>query len=488
MQFVLALPEHSRQALYKQVCEALRLAIEEGRLRVGEKLPSTRELASAAKISRFTAIRSYELLTAQGLIHTIVGSGTFVADKISKSSNHVSDPIAEPSLVLVEPSFSIFGKRMLQSELIEPADAELFQELNYGAPSINQLPLRQWREVLNKCARFEDKTLFQYVSDPMGYLHLREAISAYLTRARSVKCSSSRVALFSGTQSGVDLVCRLLLDPGDIVALENPGFPGARRILNTHGAKIVTIPVDNDGLIVDELYKLKSKVKMVYVTPSHQDPMGVVMSVGRRMELLKWAQLKGAFILEDDYDSEYHYGEKPVSALQGMDQADSVIYIGSFWKVLFPVVRVAFLVLPKRLLAPMHRAKSSIERDFPLLEQIALTEFLNEGILERQIKRTKALYAKRRAALALVLAKRLKDLVAIYGVSAGMHMILQFDPSLPVAKILRCIREAGVPMVSTEKHYVGDPKPHEFMIGFAHHSEEELSALVEHFADLLSLK
>jgi GntR family transcriptional regulator/MocR family aminotransferase len=243
--------------------------------------------------------------------------------------------------------------------------------------------------------------------------------------------------------------------------------------------------VDGDGLVVEELYKLKSKIKLVYVTPSHQDPMGVVMSVPRRMELLNWAQSTGAFILEDDYDSEFHYGEKPVPAMQGLDSFDSVIYLSSFWKVMFPVVRMAFLVLPKRLLEPVHKAKSYIERDFPLLEQIGLTEFLNEGILERQIKRSKALYAKRRAALTLVIARRFRDRVTVYGVTAGMHMILHFDPALPVLEIVRCAREARVPMVSTSKHYMCDPRPHEFMIGFAHSTEEELSSTIDQFADIL---
>ncbi len=484
MQFVLTLPGDTKEPIYKQVCDALRQAIEEGRLRAGERLPSTRELAASAKVSRFTAIRSYEILTAQGLIQTIVGSGTFVTEK-SLESEHAVMRQQEPTEALVAPNFSLFGRRMAQPELIEAADAELFQELNYGAPSIEQIPLRQWREVLNKCARFQDKTLFQYVSDPMGYMHLREAICAYLARSRSINCSSTRLVLFSGAQSALDIICRLLLEPGDTVAVENPGFPGARRIFKAHGAKIITIPVDESGLVVEELYKLNEPIKLIYVTPSHQDPMGVMMSIARRQELLKWAQQTGAFILEDDHDSEYHYGEKPLVALQGLDKADCVIYLASFWKILFPVVRMAFMVLPKRLQAPVHQAKSYFERDFPLLEQIALTEFINAGTLERQIKRTKSVYAKRRAALALALAKRFKDRVTIYGISAGMHMILHFNNILETNKILQCAKEAEVPLVSTSKHYVDNERAYEFLIGFAHHSEEELAACIDHFADLL---
>lgn len=485
MQFVLELPEHSNQPIYKQVCDALRNAIQDGRLRAGEKLPSTRELAESTKVSRFTVIKSYELLTAQGFIATTVGSGTFVTEKGVKERRSEKELNSDATPIPADQRLSVFGKRISQAGAIEPADAELFAELNYGAPSIDQLPLRQWRQVLNKCARFQDKTLFQYVSDPLGYMHLREAISSYLGRTRAVNCTSARIALFSGAQSGMDLICRLLLDPGDAVAVENPGFPGARRMFTSHGAKILTIPVDDEGLVVEELYRQKAKVKLVYVTPSHQDPLGVVMSVARRLELLKWAHKTGGFIFEDDYDCDYHYGEKPVTALQGLDVADRVIYLSSFWKVLYPVVRMGFLVLPKRLLEPVRLARSYLERDFPLLEQIALTEFLNDGTLERQIKRTKALYAKRRAALVLALRNRFKDRVTIYGVSAGMQLIVQFDQSLDVADILRCTQEAKLPSVSTEKFYVGDSRPREFLIGFAHHTEEELTARVKRMADML---
>jgi GntR family transcriptional regulator/MocR family aminotransferase len=321
----------------------------------------------------------------------------------------------------------------------------------------------------------------------MGYERLRESISSYLGRSRALRCTANRVALFSGAQSALDLICRLMLDPGDTVVVEEPGSPCARRIFQTHGANIISCPVDEQGIVVEELYKLDARVKLIYVTPSHQDPLGVVMSIERRMELLKWARETGSFILEDDFDSEYHYGERAVPSLQGLDQCDCVIYLSSFWKVLFPVVRIAFLVLPKRLVDPVYRSKSYIERDFPVLEQIALSEFLNEGTLERQMKRTKQIYAKRRAALLLALTRRLREHVTVFGASAGMHMIVRFDPELLSDYILACSQIAQLPLVGTDRHYSSHPPGNEFMIGFAHHSEETLTGMVERFADLLLL-
>ncbi len=487
MQFVLSLPAHSNQPVYKQVSEALRQAILTGRLRPGEKLPSTRDLADSANVSRFTVIRSYEELASQGYIQTISGSGTFVNKEIPREYTTFALATSELEERAAKPvRLSDYGKRVFASPIIEPSNAELFPELNYGAPSLEQLPLNRWREVLNKSARFQDNSLFDYTSDPFGYAPLREAITGYLIRSRSVKCLPDQIAIFSGAQSALDLIGRMLLNPGDVVAVENPGFPGARRSLATHDVKIVPIPIDNNGLIVERLYQQQEHVKLVYITPSHQDPTGVVMSLPRRLELLKWAETTGGIILEDDFDSEFRYGEKPVPALQGLDEHDNVIYLATFWKVLFPVVRMGFTVLPHRLVQPMYRAKSLVERDFPLLEQRALTDFINEGHLERHIRRTRSMYAKRRAALVQALTRLFRKRITVSDVSAGMHMIVTFVGDVDDDQILRSTRAARLPMVSTNNHYVMDHKRHEYMIGFAHGDEEQIIAAVERFAQELA--
>jgi GntR family transcriptional regulator/MocR family aminotransferase len=294
-----------------------------------------------------------------------------------------------------------------------------------------------------------------------------------------------QVAIFSGTQSALDLLGRMLLNADDLVAIENPGFPGARRSLLTHNARVVPISVDRNGLMVDRLYQYEN-IKLVYVTPSHQAPLGIVMSLPRRMELLKWSERTGGLIIEDDLDSEYRYGEKPVPALQGLDDGDSVIYLSNFWKVLFPVVRIGFVVLPRRLVKPMHRAKSLIERDFPLLEQRALTHFINDGHLERHIRRSRAKYAKRRASLVQALTRLFRKHITISDVSSGMHMIVTFNADYDETIVLRCARSAGVPIVSTHTHYLTEPKAHEYMIGFAHAEETQITSAIERFAQELA--
>ncbi len=491
MDFALTLTPDSRQPVYKQVSEALKLAILAGRLKPGEKLPSTRDLADSMSVSRFTVIRSYEELSAQGYIQTTSGSGTFVNKEIPghlddfKNREMLREP-AEPAVPMA--ALSIYGERVMKSEQIEAANVELFAELNYGAPTIDQLPLTRWKEMLYRATRFQDGNMLTYNSDAFGYMPLREAIASYLIRSRSVNCTPDRICIFSGAQGALDLIGRLLIDNGDAVALENPGFPGARRSMLTHGAEVISVPVDGQGMIVEHLQSLNQRIKLAYVTPSHHDPTGVVLSLPRRIALLDWAERTNAFIIEDDYDSEYRYGEKPMPSLQGLDEGDNTIYLSTFWKVLYPVVRIGYVVLPRRLVKVMERAKSLIERDFPLLEQKALTDFIDEGHLERHIKRTRVFYAKRRAALVQAVTKQFGKRIFISPVTAGMHLLVRFgSEQFDEQKVLAAASDAKVSLVSTANHYVSHPRQGEFLMGFAHLPEENIFETVQQFAANLGL-
>ncbi len=364
---------------------------------------------------------------------------------------------------------------------------ELFAELNYGAPTVDQLPLTRWKEMLYRATRFQDGNMLAYHSDPFGYMPLREAIANYLIRSRSVNCTPDRIAIFSGAQGALDLVGRLLIDDGDAVALENPGFPGARRSMLTHGAEIVPIPVDGQGMIVEHLQSINERIKLVYVTPSHHDPTGVVLSLPRRIALLDWAKRTNAFIIEDDYDSEYRYGDKPMPSLQGLDESDCTIYLSTFWKVLYPVVRIGYIVLPRRMVRLMGRAKALIERDFPLLEQKALADFIDEGHLERHIKRTRVFYAKRRAALVQAVTKQFGKRIYISPVTAGMHLLVRFGEGFETEKVLAAARDAKVSLVSTSHHYVAHQRDGEYLMGFAHLPEENIHETVQKFANNLAL-
>lgn len=490
MDFVLSLTQDSRQPVYKQVSEALKLAILAGRLKPGEKLPSTRDLADSMNVSRFTVIRSYEELSAQGYIQTTSGSGTFVNKEIPGHLDDVKNRELEREPVehiLPTAALSVYGERVMTCEEIEDAHVELFAELNYGAPTVDQLPLTRWKEMLYRATRYQDGNMLAYHSDPFGYMPLREAICNYLIRSRSVNCTPDRVAIFSGAQGALDLMGRLLIDNGDAVALENPGFPGARRSMLTHGAEIIPIPVDGQGMIVEHLESINQRVKLVYVTPSHHDPTGVVLSLPRRIALLDWAARTDSFIFEDDYDSEYRYGDKPMPSLQGLDEHDCTIYLSTFWKVLYPVVRIGFIVLPRRMVRLVGRAKALIERDFPLLEQKALADFIEEGHLERHIKRTRVFYAKRRAALVQAVTKQFGKRIYISPVTAGMHLLVRFGEEFEEEQVLTAARTAEVSLVSTSHHYVVNSRQREYLMGFAHLPEESIHETVQKFAANLGL-
>ncbi|HEY9783789.1 MAG TPA: aminotransferase class I/II-fold pyridoxal phosphate-dependent enzyme, partial [Candidatus Obscuribacterales bacterium] len=291
MDFVLQLASDNNAPVYKQVSDALRQAILSGRLKPGEKLPSTRDLADSISVSRFTVIRSYEELVSQGYIQTTSGSGTYVNREIPKLLEDFKDDGSQADVAAgaTDVELSSYGKRVLHSEEIEPANVELFAELNYGAPTMEQIPLNRWKEMLYKAMRFQDLSMVAYTSDPFGYYPLREAIAGYLIRSRSVRCSADRIVIFSGAQAGLDLMGRILIDEGDVVALENPGFPGARRSMLSHQAELVAVDVDENGFSVETLKRIDRPVRAVYVTPSHHDPTGVVLSLPRRLDLLRWA-------------------------------------------------------------------------------------------------------------------------------------------------------------------------------------------------------
>src|SRR5207248_2018921 len=245
------------------------------------------------------------------------------------------------------------------------------------------------------------------------------------------QCEPGQVLICSGAQRAVDLITRVLIDPGDAVAVEDPGYLGARQVFMAQGADLLPVRVDESGIVVKELHKNStSNIKLVYVSPSHQFPTGTLLSLSRRLELLAWAGQQNAFIIEDDYDSEYRYGGRPVPALQGLDEGERVIYVGTFSKVLFPSLRLGFMVLPQSLVDPIARAKWLTDRQSPLIEQCALADFINEGHLERHIRRMRTLYAQRRQALVNAFDKYLNGRVTMLGDDAGMHLMVRFTTQL----------------------------------------------------------
>ena len=482
MELVLNLERKSNEAMYKVLAEAIKQAIGDGRLKPGARMPSTREFAESLQISRQTVLRAFEELVSQGYLDSEVGSGTYVSERLPIAqavSTHASSEKTSAPVKL-----SNYAKRLLESYSTQAAAEDEAEEMSFGISNPEELPLTVLERMLLRHCHLSDPSVYSQIGDPLGHYPLRQAIASYLGRARAVRTTGHQVAIFAGLQPAMDLLCRLLLNEGDTVIVENPCYAGVRRTFTSHGARVISVDTDADGIRTDRLSEI-SDCKLLYITPSHQDPTGVVLSSSRRHELLRYAQQTGALIWEDDYDSEYRYGNTPAPALQGLDTNENVIYFSSLWKTLGPVVRLGFLVLPPRLVHVVSTARSVLEPAPPMLEQYALTDFIGEGHLEKHIHRTRVAAAKRRSALVQAMIVELGNLVKIARESSGMHLLARFDTSLSEFSILSAAKKAGLSVLSTRSYYLDRNGRGEFLIAFANGDEKDIHPTVKTFAKAL---
>jgi GntR family transcriptional regulator/MocR family aminotransferase len=467
MELTIELDASSNVPLHRQLYEGLRGAIVCAQVGPGTRLPSTRALAEALGVSRSTIISSFAQLHSEGYLQATTGSGTFVSMELPEASfpgAHDGEVRDKASIRL-----STYGASLVEAGSLEPTRSGGQIDFRDGRPAFDAFPHAEWRRALAAAAR-GDGSLFDYSADPAGYLPLREAIAAYLGRARGITCSARDVTIVNGSQQAIDLVARVLIEPGDVVALEEPGYLGAQRTFAAHGADLRAIVVDRDGIRVDALERYAEGARLVYVTPSHQFPLGVVLSSDRRRALLAWAERHGAIVMEDDYDSAYRYEGRPIPALYGIDRSGRVVYVGTFSKTMFPALRIGYIVTPPALRDVVQAAKAFADRQSPILEQRALASYLNDGSFERHLRRMRILYRSRRAALLSALERHIGDGVEVSGDSAGMHLVVRL-PIVDTARFVERARRAGVALMTTTAHHLGEPVPGEFIFGFAEHDE-----------------
>ena len=357
---------------YHQIYQGLRDAILEGRLSRGQRLPSTRSLAGELGISRLPVLTAYDQLLHEGYLVGRVGAGTFVAPSVpsrQERASTVPDLRSRP-----------LQARQAQSS-IRTDRAQSLGPFRVGLPALDRFPQKAWSRLVSRHARQLPAELMAY-GGPRGHLPLRAAVAAYLRAARDVRCEPSQVLIVGGSQMALQLCAAVLLRANDVACVENPGYPGAWKALAATGGTIRSVPLDGGGLVVRALER-RRRARLVYVTPSHQYPLGMAMAASRRLELLEWARRNDAWIVEDDYDSEYRFASRPLGALQGMDGSGRVIYIGTFSKVLFPALRLGYLVVPQPLLARFLDARDALDLFSPTLYQSALTDFIAQGHFAR---------------------------------------------------------------------------------------------------------
>jgi GntR family transcriptional regulator/MocR family aminotransferase len=469
------------------VYRGLRAAILRGELAPGARLPSTRALAADEGLSRNTVLRAYDQLLGEGYVVGRHGSATRVAAELPADVAAIARGAARPRRRCPSvPRLSRYALR-LGGERASWAVRErpLPYDFRYGRPSFADFPHATWNRVLARRARAAGARDLDY-GDPAGLPTLRVAIADYVARARAVECRPEQVVVVYGSQQGLDLVARLLLDPGDRVVLEEPHYAGARRVFQAAGAHLVAVPVDGEGLCVDAI-RPATQMRLACVTPSHQFPTGAVMTLSRRIALLAWAERAGAYVLEDDYDSEYRYAGRPVESLQGLDRSGHVLYLGTFSKVMFPALRLGYLVLPEPLVAPFTAAKALADTGGAGLEQRALADFLNEGHFERHVRRTRARNRVRRAALLAAIAEHLGERAEVAGGGAGLHVLLRLR-GMPAAQESALVHRAaavGVGVYASARCYLGRPPGAGLLLGHGSLTADEIHAGMRRLARVL---
>ncbi len=459
-------------ALHRQTYRALRAAILARRLGAGERLASTRALARELQISRNTVLQAYEQLVAEGYATARGGSGTHVAEALPLGSERVRRAPEAGANPGEPPRLSALGRRLEAGVPRGQASWNLPRErvacdFRYGEPAYADLPLVTWARILGRRARRLSVRRLAYQA-PGGAEELREALAGYLSRARGVVCMPEQIIVVQGSQQAIDLATRLLVDPGDVAVLEEPHYTGFRFCLTALGAKLVCVPADEQGLRVEELDAVGS-ARLACVTPSHQFPAGGVLPLARRLALLGWARSRSAYVLEDDYDGEFRFEGRPIECLQALDRHGRVLYTGTASKLLFPSLRIGWLVAPATLAPHLQAAKALSDTGTGTLEQLAFADFIAEGHLERHVRRSRARHAARHQALMDALDRELGPRARVLGASAGLHVLLRLEEL--AGRDVRCLREAcrerGVGVYPAAPFYARPPARAELLLGYA---------------------
>jgi GntR family transcriptional regulator/MocR family aminotransferase len=476
--------------MHRQLYEELRRAILAGRLAPGQRVPSTRALALALGVSRATVTQSYEDLLSEGYFQAAHGSGTFVSHQLPEEMLRADSSRAEtesPRQSSAQARLSAYGESISRAWLDRQPEFEGPISFSHWRPDLEGFPSKEWGRLLARQCRAARGAMLDYASSSQGHSRLREAIAHYIGRSRAVSCDPDQVIIVSGSQQAIDLITRVAVNRGDLIAVEDPGYLGARQIFLANGAKLFPVPVDEEGALVGRLAgRAAAKTRLVYVTPSHQFPTGALLTLARRLELIGWAAARGAIIIEDDYDSEYRYCGRPVPALQGLDQSSSVVYVGTFSKVLFPSLRLGYMVAPRSMVEVLARAKWLTDRHAPTLEQYALADFINGGHLERHVRRMRTLYDRRRAALVRALAANLGERVEVLGENAGMHLMARIRSKLSDREIIERAAREGVGLVSASHYYLGSGGEGEFIFGYADLGERRIQEGIRRLARALA--
>jgi len=466
------------EPLFRQIYLALRRAILAGTFRPGEPLPSTRDLSQQLGVSRTVVLLAYDQLLAEGFVVARVGSGTYVADALT--SPRSASPARAARVRLSR--FGTFAEQTsARVTFHEPRAKPLRYDFVYSRSDVQHFPFAQWWRVLHRRARDVRIRELDY-GPPTGSQALRDAIAAHLRRSRSVDCDASQVIVVNGSQQALDLVTRVLIEPGDRVAIEDPSYEGTREVLLAAGARLLGVEVDRDGI---DSSKMPDSARVAFVTPSHQFPTGAILSLARRQMLLTWAHRRNAVLVEDDYDGEFRYEGKPLESLQGLDTEGRVIYIGTFSRTIFSALRIGYLVVPKSLLAAFTAAKWLCDQHTATLEQETLAEFISGGMYERHLRRMGRSNAANRRVLLEALHRHLGDRVEITGDGAGAHVVLWPRRRVREEAVVAAAAARGVGIYPIGRYRLERPGRPGLMLGYQRMRESDIREGVKRLEAIL---
>jgi GntR family transcriptional regulator / MocR family aminotransferase len=484
--FELMLPARDQETpAYRWIYAALRTEILEGRLRPGSRVPSSRDLAFQYRLSRGTIVTAFEQLKSEGYIEGTIGSGSYVSKVLPEQLLQVAGPAQDGLSTLrngaprAKKNYSEYARRL---QLFPPLDLRHSRAFRAYVPALDLFPTTLWARIAARRLRTATATML-LGCDPLGYRPLREAIADYLRTSRGVRCSFEQVAIVSGVQEALDLVARLFLNPGDRLCMENPGYVGASCVFEAIGAEVIPAPVDEEGIVLDN--RSLRGVRLIYVTPGHQFPLGITMSLARRLHLLELAEKSDALIFEDDYDSEYRYSGRPMPALQGLDRAGRVLYAGTFSKTLFPSLRLGYLVVPTDLVSLFHSAKATTNRHAPLLDQAVLCDFISDGHFGRHLRSMREVYSKRLSVLLESARQKLDGLLEVSNIEAGLQTVGWLSAGIDDAAAAEAAAARQVEVIPLSWYDRGRPNRKGLQLGFAATGPNEIRRGVRELAAAL---
>lgn len=475
---------HGRHDLAGQIYRQLRAGVMEGRLVAGQRLPSTRKLAISLGVSRKTTLDAFERLITEGYLRTRAGDGTFVADAMTRLAQAPAHPLAQPvspdtARPPVRP-LTIWETLSGAMPMTRPGSPPQFDFVG-GVTDKARFPFEAWRRCVNHALREQARGRGEY-HDPAGEPALREAVSRYLAFNRAVLTPWQQVFVTQGAQQALDLLARVTVRPGDVIAAEDPGYPPARVLFAATGAQVVPVPVDAQGIVVDAL---PPNARMVYVTPSHQFPLGMPMEMERRLALLAWAQRHEALIVEDDYDGEFRFEGRPMESLKSLDKADVVAYVGTFSKTIFPELRIGYVVPPAELTAALRYAKQAIDWHSSTMTQVALARFMHDGDFARHLRRMHKMYAARRHALLAHLYGGLSAWLRPLPSAAGIHLVALLRPGLTEDALIARANAASVGLYGISGMYTGQAPQAGLLFGYGGIEVKEINAGLQRLTEVL---